>query len=222
MRVIVFGATGMVGGGALRECLDSPRVESVLAVGRSSCGLDDPKLTELLHGDLFDLETRREELRGYDACFYCLGVSSVGMTEAEYRRVTHDLTVAIVRVLVDVNREIKICFVTGQGTDGTEKGRVMWARVKGQAENALLALPNETYMFRPGLIQPMKGVRPKVRALRILYAILGPVFPLLRSLFPGSVTTTTAIGQVMIRAAAEGLPTSILETRDINAFAQAG
>lgn len=166
MRVVVFGANGMVGGGVLRECLEDPDIESVLAVGRRACGLTHPKLRELIHADLFDLQSVSGELAGYDACFYCLGVSSAGMGEAEYRRVTYDLTVAVVEVLVEMNPAIKLCFVSGQGTDGSASGRTMWARVKGEAENYLFALPLEAYMFRPGYIQPMKGYAPAPRSTR--------------------------------------------------------
>lgn len=218
MRVIVFGANGMVGGGALRECLEDPQVESVLAVGRHSCGLQHAKLRELVHRDLFDLQAVASDVEGFDACFYCVGVSSAGMSETDYRRVTKDLTVAVVEVLTKVNPGIKLCFVSGQGTDAS--GRAMWARVKGEAEDYLLGLPQEAYMFRPGFIQPMKGVRSGTRVYQALYTVVGPLHPLLKRLFPGSVTTSVNVGLAMIRAVTRGYPKRILETRDINTLAE--
>ena len=216
MNVIVFGATGMVGKGVLLECLEDDAVESVLVVGRRSCGVDHPKVRELLHPDLFDLASVAEELSGYDACFYCVGVPSSGMSESEYRRLTRDLTVAALDVVVERNPEVKVCFVSGQGTDSTEKGRVMWARVKGEAENYVLGLSVESYMFRPGFIQPMKGVRSGVRLYQTLYTVFAPITPLLKRLFPGFVTTSVAVGRAMIAAVTRGAPSRILETRDIN------
>jgi uncharacterized protein YbjT (DUF2867 family) len=206
----------MVGRGVLLECLDDDGVEAVLAVGRRSCGLTHPKLQELLVDDLFELGSRVEELRGYDACFYCLGVSSAGMSEADYRRVTYDLTVAAVDAVVAANPDVTVCFVSGQGTDGSASGRVMWARVKGEAENHVRGLPVRSYMFRPGFIQPMRGVRSGVKLYQALYTILGPVTPLLRRLFPGFVTTTVTVGRAMLRVVERGCPKEILETRDIN------
>lgn len=222
VRVMVFGANGMVGSGVLLECLEDPRVESVLAVGRRSSGRTHPKLQELVRPDLFDLAAAAEELRGYDACFYCLGVSSAGLSEEEYRRITYDLTVAVVDVLVRENPHVTICFVSGQGTDGSGTGRTMWARVKGEAENHLLGLPQEAYMFRPGYIQPMKGVRSGTRLYHAVYTVVGPLYPLLKRLFPGGVTTTVAVGKAMINAVTRGAPKRILETRDINELAAAG
>lgn len=220
MRAVLFGATGMVGQGVLLECLEDPAVESVLAVGRRSCGVAHGKLEELLHPDLFDLEAVRDRLRGYDACFYCLGVSSAGMGEADYRRITHDLTVAVFDVLVGANPRLKACFVSGQGTASSGSGRAMWARVKGGAENYLLDLPIEAYMFRPGIIQPMKGVRSGTRLYQVFYTVLGPLVPVLKRLLPGYVTTTVNVGRAMILAVTRGYPKRILETRDINDLAE--
>jgi uncharacterized protein YbjT (DUF2867 family) len=211
----------MVGGGVLLECLEDDAVESVLAVGRSSCGVEHPKLRELVHPDLFDLEAVADQLRGHDACFYCLGVSSAGMSEEDYRRVTLDLTVAVLDVVVRESPEVNICFLSGQGTDSSEHGRAMWARVKGAAENYVLGLPTESWMFRPGFIQPMKGVRSQTALYKVLYALSAPVTPLLRRLFPRFVTTTVAVGRAMIAAAREGYPERILETRDINEIGRA-
>lgn len=219
MRAVVFGATGMIGSGVLLECLEDPGVESVLAVGRRSSGRSHPKLSELIHADLFDLETVVDRLAGYDACFYCLGVSSAGMSEAEYRRITYDLTVAVMDVMVAASPSVTICFVSGQGTDSSERGRVMWARVKGEAENFVLGLPAKSYVFRPGFIQPMKGVRSGTAIYQALYSVLRPVTPLLRRLFPGFVTTTVEVGRAMILAVSRGYPKRIVETRDINELA---
>jgi len=221
MRVVLFGASGMVGGGALRECLEDPRVETVLSVGRSPCGLSHAKLRELIHADLFDLSAVAAELRGYDACFYTVGVTSAGMSEADYRRITYDLTVAVMDVLVRENPGLKVCFVSGAGTDATEKGRVMWARVKGAAENWVLGLGQEAYVFRPGYIQPMKGVRSATAMYQALYTVAAPLYPILRRIFPGSVTTSVAVGQAMINAVTRGSARHVLETRDINDLAVA-
>lgn len=219
MRVVLFGASGMVGGGVLRECLEDSRVEAVLSIGRRPCGLRHAKLRELNLPDLFELKSAAGELHDYDACFYCLGVTSAGMREPAYRRITYDLTVSVFEVLTAANPGIKICFVSGAGTDGTASGRVMWARVKGEAENHLLGLPQEAYMFRPGYIQPMKGVRSATAMYQAVYTVLSPFYPLLRRLFPGSVTTSIALGQAMIDAAALGCAKRVLETRDINELA---
>jgi len=211
----------MVGGAVLLECLEDARVESVLAVGRRASGLTHPKLRELIHADLFGLEAVADDLRGYDACFYCVGVSSMGLDEAQYRRVTLDLTVAVVGVLTRLNPGIELCFVSGQGTDGSGRGRVMWARVKGEAENHLLALPQDAYVFRPGFIQPLKGVRSATPIYRALYTVTAPLYPVLRRLFPGGVTTSVNLGRAMINAVASGYPKRVLENRDINALAEA-
>jgi len=211
----------MVGGGALRECLEDPEVDAVLSVGRRPCGLTHAKLRELHHADLFDLGAVAEELRGYDACFYAIGVTSAGMSEADYRRITYDLTVAVLDVLVRENPELTICFVSGAGTDASEKGRVMWARAKGAAENWVLGMGPEAYVFRPGYIQPMKGVRSATAIYQALYTVAAPLYPILRRLFPGSVTTSVAVGRAMIHAVTRGAPKKVLETRDINALAAA-
>lgn len=216
MNVVVFGSSGMIGGGVLRECLEDPRVEAVLSVGRRPSGLTHPKLAELIRSDLFDLAPVADRLEGYDACFYCVGVSSAGMSEDVYRRITRDLTVSVAAVLERTSPGIVVCFVSGQGSDGTRTSRVMWARVKGEAENALLEGPLDAYVLRPGFVQPMKGVRSATTLYRVLYTVTSPLFPILRRLFPGNVTTTVAIGRAMLRIATEGFPKRILETGDIN------
>jgi len=217
VRVVLFGATGMVGGAALLECLDDPRVEAVLSVSRRPCGVRHPKLTEALAGDLFRLEAARPALGGADACFFCLGVSAVGMSETEYIRVTHDLTLSVAREILDAGARPVFCYVSGAGTDATGRGRSMWARVKGRTENDLLALPfRAAYMLRPGFIQPLRGVRSKTTLYRAFYTALAPLSGVLPRLLPGLATTSVAVGRALIRLAAEGYPRPIVETRDIN------
>ncbi|YCK36558.1 NAD-dependent epimerase/dehydratase family protein [Actinomadura sp. ATCC 39365] len=216
MRVIIFGATGMVGRGVLRECLLDERVTAVLTVGRSPTGTVHPKLRELLHSDLSDLSAVEGELSGYDACFFCLGVSAAGMSEQDYRRVTYDYTLAAGTTLARLSPSSTFVYVSGAGTD--EHGRAMWARVKGATENALLALPFHAYMFRPGYIQPMHGVTSRTRWYRLAYVVAAPLYPLLRRLFPAAVTTTERIGQAMITVAECGAPERILGPAAINAL----
>jgi uncharacterized protein YbjT (DUF2867 family) len=217
VRVVLFGASGMVGSGALLECLEDRRVTAVLVVGRTTCGIAHPKLEEILHRDFFDYSTIAARLTGLDACFFCLGVSVLGLSEAEYSRLTYDLTLAAAHALLAQNRQLTFCYVSGAGTDSSEQGRVMWARVKGKTENALLALPfTAAYMFRPGYIQPMKGVRTKVAAYRAIYALLGWLYPLLRRLAPNHITTSVQVGRAMIHVALAGYPQHILAPADIN------
>lgn len=220
MKVILFGATGMVGEGVLRECLEDTRVQSVLAVGRSDVRLTDPKIREVLHKDFLDFKPIQSQLAGYDACFFCLGASVAGMSEDDYRRLTYDVTLAAAESMIEVNPNLTFCYVSGEGTDSTEHGRAMWARVKGQTENALLRMHfKAAYMFRPGYIQPLKGVRSKTAWYQAFYTILGPLYPLLRRLAPKYVTTTVNVGRAMIQVAASGYSKPILGTRDINLVA---
>ncbi|HEY6475583.1 MAG TPA: NAD(P)H-binding protein [Polyangia bacterium] len=220
MKVILFGATGMVGQGVLRECLRDPRVTAVLAIGRSPGEATDAKLRQLVHRDFTNFSSLEGELAGYDACFFCLGVSSVGMSEADYRHVTFDFTLAAARTLVKANPEMTFIYVSGTGTDSSAKGRSMWARVKGETENALLALPFKgAYMFRPGVIRPMHGVKSKTRLYRAAYVVATPLFPILNLLARGSVITTEDVGRAMIEAAANGAPKPLLENRDIKELA---
>jgi uncharacterized protein YbjT (DUF2867 family) len=218
MKVILFGATGMIGQGVLRECLRSPDVDSVLAIGRAATGVSHPKLRELVRKNLFDLADVADELAGYDACLFCLGVSSAGMSEQAYHRITYDLTLAVARTLADVHKGMRFLYVSGAGTDGSGRGRVMWARVKGQTENALLELPLDAYMFRPAFIQPMHGVKSKTRLYRAIYAVMGPFYPVLRRVGRKFVTSTEALGAAMVTVAGRGGPKRILETSDINAI----
>ena len=216
MNVIVFGATGMVGQGVLRECLADEEVTRVLAVGRNECGVEDPKLNELLRNDLFGYADVEEQLSGYDACFFCLGVSAAGMGEEEYARITYELTLAAAETLTRVNPDMTFIYVSGAGTDSSESGRAMWARVKGKTENELLKLPfASAYMFRPAFIQPMHGIKSRTKLYRLLYAIAAPLFPLLNALFPKYVTTTEQVGRAMLAVAKRGHPDTIVENEAI-------
>ena len=218
MNVILFGATGMIGQGVLRECLLAPDVERVLAVVRSPTGQQHEKLRELIHKDFFDFSEIEPELTGLDVCFFCLGVSSAGMTEESYRRVTYDMTMAAAQTLLKLNPGLTFIYVSGAGTDSTERGRVMWARVKGQIENALLRMPfKATYMFRPGFIQPQQGIVSKTKLYRAFYAVTGPIFPLLKR-FPKYVTTTEQLGRAMLEVVRSGFPKRVLESADINSL----
>lgn len=211
----------MIGQGVLGECLLDPRVESVLSIGRNKTGTVHAKLTEIVLPDLFDYSSVEKQLAGLDACFFCLGVSSAGMQEKDYERITYAITLAAAAVLVRESRQLTFVYVSGAGTDSSERGRSMWARVKGRTENALLGLPfKAAYMFRPGFIQPLHGIRSRTRAYRVLYAIASPLMPILRFLFPRSILTTQEIGRAMIVVAREGAPKSVLEVRDILALSR--
>lgn len=221
MKVILFGATGMVGQGVLRECLLDPEVERVLVVGRSPVAQQHDKLRELLHQDFSDFSSVASELAGYDACFFCLGVSAAGMKEADYHRITYDVTMAAAKTLLEQNPALVFIYVSGAGTDSSERGRSMWARVKGKTENALFAMPwKGVYMFRPGYIQPLHGIRSKTTLYRAVYAVMGPLYPMWKALAPGLVTTTEGVGRAMLRVAKRGSELRILENRDINALAE--
>jgi len=222
LNVILFGASGMVGGGVLKECLSDPRVGSVLVIGRRSCGVKHPKLRELLRADLFDLDDAKPELTGYHACFFCVGVSSAGMSEARYRRITLDLTIGVAQTLGELNPGLTFCYVSAQGADSSEAGRIMWARVRGETENRLFGMPFPTYAFRPGIIQPAKGIPSRTKWVRALYVLVGPFFPILKRLLPNHITTTGRIGRAMIRAATTGSAKHLLEVKDINALAAEG
>lgn len=217
MNAIVFGGTGMVGRGVLRECLLDPDVVYVLSIVRAASGQRHPKLRELVHANFFDFSPIESELTGFDAAFFCLGVTSVGKTEAQYSRVTYDITMAAAEPLARLNPDMTFVYVSGAGTDSTERGRAMWARVKGKTENALLRLPfKAAYMFRPGAIQPMHGIRSRTALYRLLYPFLRPFMPMLRKRFPQYVTTTEQLGRAMIAAAKHGAPKTVLESADIN------
>jgi uncharacterized protein YbjT (DUF2867 family) len=212
MNVVLFGATGMVGKGLLLECLRDDEIKSVLVIGRQSTGLENPKLREILHADFFDFSAITSGLGDLDACFFCLGVSSFGMKEAEYRRITYDVTMAAARALLEASPGMTFEYISGQGTGGSG----MWARVKGETENALLAMPfGATYMFRPGFIIPLDGIKSKTALYRFFYALLLPLSPLLERLAPRQVTDTRRLSRAMIRAAKIGSLKRILEMRDI-------
>lgn len=219
MKILIFGATGMVGQGVLRECLLAPDVESVVAIGRNATGQQHPRLRDLVHKDMYDYSAIEPQLQGFDACFFCLGVSSVGMKEPEYKRITYDLTLAAATVLARLNPAMTFTYVTGAGTDSSERGSSMWARVKGATENALLRLPfKAAYMFRPGMIQPLHGIRSKTPLYDAAIVVLRPVLGLAHSLWPNKVTTTEKIGRAMLAVARNGAPKVLLDPADINAL----
>lgn len=220
MKVTIFGATGMVGQGVLRECLADPGVESVVVVSRTPIGKSDPKLVEIVQRDLFDVAPFLDAVAGCDACFFCIGVSSAGMSEADYRRVTHDLTLAIARPLSARNPRMTFVLVTGASTDETGKSGMMWARVKGETENAIRALPfARAVMFRPGFIRPGPGIVSRTALYRVLYAVLWPLVPVLRLLFPSKMTSTEAVGQAMLAVARGAAGGPIVENDEINRIA---
>jgi len=220
MRIVIFGATGMVGQGVLRECLLDADVEQVTAVGRTPLAQSDPKLGQVLLADLYQPQTIVEQLKGYDACFFCLGMSSSGKSEAIYRRETYDMTLGIAKLLAAQSPDMTFTYVSGAGTDSTEKGRVMWARVKGRTENDLQKLPFASlYLFRPGIIVPLHGIESKTASYRIFYRWSKPLLNLARKLFPQQVLTTEILGKAMLNAARGGKGRYILESKDINLLA---
>ena len=223
MNVLIFGASGMLGQGVLRECLLAADVAQVRAVGRTALTQRDGKLSNLVHTDLFDLgatDDLKAQLTGFDACFFTLGTSAAGLTEAQYSRVTYDLTLAVAQVLAQLNPQMTFIYVSGAATDSTEKGRIMWARVKGRTENALQRLPfKAVYLFRPGVIAPLDGIVSKTPVYRVLYSLTKPVLAVTRALFPNALATTRSIGQAMLEAARHGAPQPICEVKDIAALA---
>jgi len=219
LRVIFIGASGMVGSAVMQECLENPAVTQVLSVGRSSCGRRHPKLTELLHPDMYDLSPVADRLKGFNACFYTVGVTSAGMNEADYAKLTYDMTKAVAETLLPLNRGMAMVFVSGASSDSTEKGKIMWARVKGRAENLLLRMPFKTVtIIRLAGLVPAKGFRSKTFLYRLFYVPLAPVLPLLARLFPKYVATPQILGRAFIRGAQGVLPKQILESRDIHAY----
>ena len=213
---MIFGATGMVGKGVLRECLLATDVERAVAVGRTASGATHAKLRDLIVRDLLDYSAVEPDLSGFDACFFCLGVSSAGMSEDQYTRITYDITLAAAEVLARLNPQMTFVYVSGVGTDSTERGSMMWARVKGRTENALRRLPfKAAYMFRPSAIQSMHGERPKARASAVAYTLAGWLLPLLRAMFPRKILTTECIGLAMLAVVRRGAPHVVLEPGDI-------
>ena len=222
MNVLIFGATGMVGQAVLRECLLDPGITSVTTVGRSATRASHAKLRDIVHRDLFHLDATASDLHGFNACFFCLGVSSSSVSASKYERLTHDLTLSVANTLAPLNPDMVFIYVSGAGTDSSERGRTAWARVKGRTENALLKLPfKAAYMFRPAAIQPVHGERSSTALYRFFYIAFKPVFPVLRRLFPRYVITTEEVGSAMINVAQHGAPKQILESLDIRACARA-
>jgi len=219
MNVLILGATGMVGQGVLRECLLDEGVTRVITLGRSPTGQSHPKLREIVHGNLLNLRPIESQLAGLDACFYCLGASATGLSESDYTQVNYVLTLSVAEALARIHPDMTFVYVSGAGTDSSERGRAMWARVKGRTENALLRLPfKAAYMLRPGLIIPMHGVRSKTRLYRAFYMVLGPALPLMKRLFPRSIITTEQLGRAMLRLARSGYSKPVLETEDLAAL----
>jgi len=212
IRAIITGSTGMVGEGVLHECLNHPLVEQVLVVNRKPCGVEHPKLIEILHDNFFDLSSIEGHLYGYNACFFCLGVSSVGMNEEKYTKVTYTLTINFAQTLLKLNHDMTFCYVSGAGTDSTEKGRSMWARVKGRTENELAKLPFEQeFNFRPGYMHPTPGLKNTLP----MYKYISWLYPVARRWFPNAASTLAELGQAMINAAIIGYPEHTLEVKDI-------
>ena len=220
MNILIFGATGMVGQGVLRECLNADDVSTVTVVGRSHTSVQHAKLTEIIHGDLYDYHAIESQLKGFDGCFFCLGVSSLGMKEPAYHHISYDLTLAAATVLQRLNPSMTFTYISGAGTDSSEQGRVMWARVKGATENALQRLSfKAVYLFRPGAIIPMNGEVSKTPYATTLYKLIKPLLLVLKKIYPDKILTTEIIGQAMLNAVRFGAATSILETADIRQLA---
>ena len=222
MKAIITGATGMVGKGVLLECLDHEQVSEVLVIGRNPVDVKHPKLKELIHKDFSNFSGISAEFKGYDACFFCMGVSSVGMKEADYKRLTYDLTLALARELVRLNpEEMTFTYVSGVGTDSTEKGRTMWARVKGKTENDLLSLGfKQAFMFRPGAIIPLRGIKSRTKNYQFMYDYFTWLLRLIKAISPNSIVTTTQIGLAMINSVLKGYPENILHPKDILQLSQ--
>ena len=220
MKVLIFGATGMVGQGVLRECLQDSGVELTVTIGRSATGMHHPRLREIVHADLSDYSAIEDQLAGFDACFFTLGAASSEMRQADYERITCGFTLAAAEALSRLNPRMTFIYVSGSGTDSSEKGLMMWARVKGRTENALLRLPLSAYMFRPGFIEPLDGIQSKTPSYRLFYKVGGPLLPLLRRALPNRILTTRQVGQAMLAVARRGYAKRVLEARDIRAVAE--
>jgi uncharacterized protein YbjT (DUF2867 family) len=216
IRAVITGATGMVGEGVLLECLDHPDIAQVLVINRKPAGVSHPKLREIIHADFFNLAPIEPQLAGFDACFFCLGVSSVGMNKDEYAHLTHDLTLGVAQLLAKLNPQMTFCYVTGAGTDSSEQGRSGWARVKGATENALIRLFEHAYMFRPAFMKATPGQK-NVKGYYKLFAWL---YPIGRAVYPAGFCTLQEVGRAMINAAVKGYPKKILEVADIVKLAQ--
>ncbi|NNF01144.1 MAG: NAD-dependent epimerase/dehydratase family protein [Bacteroidia bacterium] len=220
MKVIITGSTGMVGKGVLLVCLDDPRVDQVLVVNRSPVGITHPKLKEVLHSDFIDLDAIKEELKGYDATYFCLGVSAGGMSENDYKTITYNYATTFAKAVLTENPISTFIYISGTGTDSSEKGRLMWARVKGATENAILKMSfKHAYMFRPGLIEPKRGIQSRTKLYRVLLKIINPLWPVLRPLLSSSLTDTDRIGKAMINVTINGSEKTHFENREINQLA---
>jgi uncharacterized protein YbjT (DUF2867 family) len=216
IKAIIFGASGMVGNGVLIKTLQDPDVESVLVVGRRPCGIKDVKMKEIIHNDFYDYKSIEHDLKGFNACFFCLGVSSVGMNEADYTGITYDLTMETAKTLSKLSPEMTFCYVSGEGTDSTEKGRLMWARVKGRTENHLMNLPfKAAYMFRPGFMKPVEGQL----NLKPVFKAFGYLYPVVKFIFPSHGCKLEDVGKAMIRIVKAGYSKRILENIDIEKVA---
>jgi len=219
MKAIITGSTGMVGKAVLLECLESKHVETVLVINRHSIGMNHSKIKEIIHKDFFNLEPIKEYLKGYDACFYCLGVSAAGMSEKKYSEITYTITEGFVKALHELNPDMVFNYVSGTGTDSTEKGRIMWARVKGKTENMVFKKGfKDAYAFRPGFILPEKGVKSRTRLYNFFYIITRPFFPLLRK--SKNVTLSSNVGKAMINSVLYPQKLKVLENKDINKLAK--
>lgn len=217
IKLIITGATGMVGEGVLFECLQREDVEQILSVSRRPCGIEHPKLREIVHKDFFDLTPIADQLKGYDGCLFCLGVSSIGMKEKEFYSFTYTLTMHMAEILANQNKDMVFCYISGAGTDSTEKGSRMWARVKGKTENDLMKLPfKRVYAFRPGLLKPTKGQKRILRS----YKFLGWLYPIIKTLFPKAACSIKELGLAMINAVVKGYPKDKVEVTDIVALAK--
>lgn len=216
IKIILTGASGMVGEGVLQECIADPEVEKILVIGRRPCGYSDPKMEEVLHSDFNDISPLSAKLQGYDACYFCAGVSSIGMKEERYTKLTYNLTLNFARTLSAVNPQMTFCYVSGMGTDGTEKGKQMWARVKGRTENGLMILPLKVYNFRPAFMKPAR----KAKNIKGIYTIINVLFPFLRLFSKTYFLTLEEVGKAMINATIYGYPKKVLEVKDIAALSK--
>ncbi len=215
-KVIVTGATGMVGKGVLLECLDHPEISEVLVIGRTPVEIKHPKLREIIHQDFANFSLLKSQLNGYDACFYCLGISSVGLNEEKYNKITYIFTMALAKTLFENTPQMTFTYVSGEGTDSSEKGRTMWARVKGKTENELLNLGfKQAFMFRPGMIIPLRGIKSKTKGYQFMYNYFMWLVKMVKVMAPGAVVDTTQIGLAMINAMLKGYPKKVLRSRDI-------
>ncbi len=220
-KVIITGATGMIGKGVLLECLNHNSIDKVLVIGRNALDIKHPKLIELIHKDFTDFSGVRDQLTGYDACFFCLGISSAGLKEEEYNKITYNYTLSLARTLLALNLEMTFNYVSGEGTDSTEKGRMMWARVKGKTENDLLKLGfKQAYMFRPGIIIPLRGIKSRTKSYQFMYDNFMWLLKIIKTIAPNSVVTTTQIGLAMINSILKGYPLKILRPKDIIILSQ--